>query len=107
SACHKRKPLAQTHPSMINHQPLGGVQRQATDIDIQAMEILRMREELNRILVHHTGQGMDKIQKDTDRDFFMTAEQAKDYRIVDEVISSKPTTRAISEAQALAAQVQK
>jgi len=66
-----------------------------------------MREELNRILVHHTGQGMDKIQKDTDRDFFMTAEQAKDYRIVDEVISSKPTTRAISEAQALAAQVQK
>jgi ATP-dependent Clp protease protease subunit len=66
-----------------------------------------MREELNRILVHHTGQGMEKIQKDTDRDFFMTAEQAKDYRIVDEVISSKPTTRAISEAQALAAQVQK
>jgi len=49
-----------------------------------------MREELNRILVHHTGQGMEKIQKDTDRDFFMTAEQAKDYRIVDEVISSNP-----------------
>ena len=65
------------------------------------------REELNRILVHHTGQGIDKIQKDTDRDFFMTAEQAKEYRIVDEVISSKPTTRAISEAAALAAQVQK
>src|SRR5437773_994912 len=77
------------------------------DKDIQGKEILRMREELNRILVHHTGQGMDKIQKDTDRDFFMTAEQAKDYRIVDEVISSEPTTRAISEAQALAAQVQK
>jgi len=89
-------------------QPLGGVQGQATDIDIQAKEILRMREELNRILVHHTGQGMEKIQKDTDRDFFMTAEQAKDYRIVDEVISSKPTTRAVSEQAALAAaQVQK
>jgi len=89
------------------HQPLGGVQGQATDIDIQAKEILRMREELNQILVHHTGQGMDKIQKDTDRDFFMTAEQAKEYRIVDEVISSKPTTRAVSEQAALAAQVQR
>jgi ATP-dependent Clp protease protease subunit len=79
------------------HQPLGGVQGQATDIDIQAREILRMREELNRILVHHTGQDMDKITKDTDRDFFMTAEQAKEYRIVDEVISSKPTPRPVSD----------
>ena len=75
----------------------GGVQGQATDIDIQAKEILRMREELNRILVHHTGQSMDKIQRDTDRDFFMTAEQAKDYRIVDEVITSKPITRPLPE----------
>jgi ATP-dependent Clp protease protease subunit len=56
-----------------------------------------MREELNRILVHHTGQEMEKITKDTDRDFFMTAEQAKEYRIVDEVISSKPTTRSVPE----------
>ena len=63
----------------------------------QAKEILRMREELNRILVHHTGQNMEKIQRDTDRDFFMTAEQAKEYRIVDEVISSKPTTRPVAE----------
>jgi len=101
----KGKRFALPHARIMIHQPLGGVQGQATDIDIQAKEILRMREELNRILVHHTGQGMEKIQKDTDRDFFMTAEQAKDYRIVDEVISSKPTTRAISEAQALAAQV--
>jgi len=61
-----------------------------------------MREELNRILVHHTGQNMEKIQRDTDRDFFMTAEQAKDYRIVDEVIASKPTTRPVSEQAALA-----
>jgi len=67
-------------------------------------KILRMREELNRILVHHTGQSMEKIQRDTDRDFFMTAEMAKEYRIVDEVISSKPTTRAVSEASALAGQ---
>jgi ATP-dependent Clp protease protease subunit len=101
------KRFALPHARIMIHQPLGGVQGQATDIDIQAKEILRMREELNRILVHHTGQGMDKIEKDTDRDFFMTAEQAKDYRIVDEVISSKPTTRAVSEQAALAAQVQR
>ena len=73
------------------------MQGQATDIDIQAKEILRMREELNRTLAHHTGQSMEKIQRDTDRDFFMTAEQAKEYRIVDEVISSKPTTRPVLE----------
>ena len=56
-----------------------------------------MREELNRILVHHTGLSMEKIQRDTDRDFFMTADQAKEYHIVDEVISSKPTTRPVAE----------
>ena len=91
----KGKRFALPHARIMIHQPLGGVQGQATDIDIQAKEILRMREELNRILVHHTGQSMDKIQKDTDRDFFMTAEQAKEYRIVDEVISSKPTPRPV------------
>ena len=101
------KRFALPHARIMIHQPLGGVQGQATDIDIQAKEILRMREELNRILVHHTGQGMEKIEKDTDRDFFMTAEQAKDYRIVDEVISSKPTTRAVSEQAAMAAQAQR
>ena len=100
----KGKRFALPHARIMIHQPLGGVQGQATDIDIQAKEILRMREELNRILVHHTGQSMEKIQRDTDRDFFMTAEQAKEYRIVDEVISSKPTTRAVSEASALAGQ---
>ncbi len=89
--------LLLTAGTIMIHQPLGGVQGQATDIDIQAKEILRMREELNRILVHHTGQSMEKIQRDTDRDFFMTAEQAKEYRLVDEVISSKPTTRPVSE----------
>jgi len=100
------KRFALPHARIMIHQPLGGVQGQATDIDIQAKEILRMREELNRILVYHTGQAMEKIERDTDRDFFMTAEQAKDYRIVDEVISSKPTTRPVSEQAALAAQVQ-
>ena len=100
----KGKRQALPNARIMIHQPLGGVQGQATDIDIQAKEILRMREELNRILVHHTGQGMDKIQRDTDRDFFMTAEQAKEYRIVDEVISSKPTTRPVSEAAALTIQ---
>ena len=100
----KGKRFALPHARIMIHQPLGGVQGQATDIEIQAKEILRMREELNRILVHHTGQSVDKIQRDTDRDFFMTAEQAKEYRIVDEVISSKPTTRPVSEAAALAIQ---
>ena len=93
----KGKRFALPHARILIHQPLGGVQGQATDIDIQAREILRMREELNRILVHHTGQSMEKIQRDTDRDFFMTAEQAKDYRIVDEVITSRPIMSPVPE----------
>jgi len=96
------KRFALPHARIMIHQPLGGVQGQATDIDIQAREILRMREELNRILLHHTGQTMEKIQRDTDRDFFMTAEQAKEYKIVDEVISSKPTPRPAADAPAMA-----
>jgi ATP-dependent Clp protease protease subunit len=98
----KNKRFALPHARIMIHQPLGGVQGQATDIDIQAKEILRMREELNRILLHHTGQTMEKIQRDTDRDFFMTADQAKEYHIVDEVISSKPTPRSVSDAPAMA-----
>ena len=98
----KNKRFALPHARIMIHQPLGGVQGQATDIDIQAREILRMREELNRILLHHTGQTMEKIQRDTDRDFFMTADQAKEYHIVDEVISSKPTPRSVPDAPAMA-----
>jgi ATP-dependent Clp protease protease subunit len=98
----KGKRFALPHARIMIHQPLGGVQGQATDIDIQAREILRMREELNRILLHHTGQTMEKIQRDTDRDFFMTAEQAKEYKIVDEVISSKPTPKSVENAPAMA-----
>jgi ATP-dependent Clp protease protease subunit len=97
----KGKRFALPHARIMIHQPLGGVQGQATDIDIQAKEILRVRDELNRIFVHHTGQSLEQIQRDTDRDFFMTPEQARAYGIVDEVISSKPTTRAVTEAAAL------
>jgi ATP-dependent Clp protease protease subunit len=84
----KGKRFALPHSRIMIHQPLAGVQGQATDIDIQAREILRLRDELNRILVHHTGQAVEKITQDTDRDFFMTAEQAKEYGIVDQVIAS-------------------
>src|SRR6267143_2609350 len=93
----KAKRFALPHSRIMIHQPLGGFQGQAADIDIQAREILRMREELNNILVHHTGQSMDKIQQDSDRDFFMTAEQAKDYRIFDEVITSRLITPPLPE----------
>src|SRR5262245_1767202 len=84
----KGKRFALPHSRIMIHQPLAGVQGQATDIDIQAREILRIRDELNRIMVTHTGQPMERIQRDTDRDFFMTAEQAKDYGLVDHVIAS-------------------
>jgi ATP-dependent Clp protease protease subunit len=93
------KRFALPHSRIMIHQPLAGVQGQATDIDIQAREILRIRDELNRILVHHTGQPLERIAKDTDRDFFMTAEQAKDYGIVDDVIvSHAPVLRAAAAA---------
>jgi ATP-dependent Clp protease protease subunit len=84
----KGKRFALPHSRIMIHQPLAGVQGQATDIDIQAREILRIRDELNRIMVQHTGQAIERIQRDTDRDFFMTAELAKEYGIVDHVIAS-------------------
>ena len=82
----KGKRFALPHARIMIHQPLGGVQGQATDIDIQAREILRMRETINEILVRHTGQPMEAIRRDTDRDFFMSPEQAREYGIIDEVI---------------------
>jgi ATP-dependent Clp protease, protease subunit len=95
----KGKRFALPHSRIMIHQPLAGVQGQATDIDIQAREILRIRDELNRILVTHTGQQVERISKDTDRDFFMTAEQAKEYGIVDQVIvSHAPVLRAAAAA---------
>jgi ATP-dependent Clp protease protease subunit len=72
------------------HQPLGGVQGQATDIDIQAREIIRLREQMNNILVKHTGQSLKKIEKDTDRDLFLTGKQSVEYGLVDEVIVTRP-----------------
>jgi ATP-dependent Clp protease, protease subunit len=85
----KGKRSALPHARIMIHQPLGGVQGQAVDIDIQAREILRMREELNKILVKHTHQPLEKIERDTDRDFFMSAEQAKEYGIIDDVIEHR------------------
>ena len=86
----KAKRFALPHSRIMIHQPLGGFQGQATDIDIQAREILRMREELNGILMKHTGQGLKKIEKDTDRDMFMSGKQAQEYGLVDEVITTRP-----------------
>jgi ATP-dependent Clp protease protease subunit len=89
SAGTQGKRFALPNSRIIIHQPLGGVQGQASDIDIQAREILRMRESLNQILVETTGQSLDKIAQDTDRDYIMTAEQCKDYGIIDEVITQR------------------
>jgi ATP-dependent Clp protease, protease subunit len=75
------------HSRILLHQPYGGVGGQATDIEIQAKEILRMREMLEQILAAHTGQPLERIHKDTDRDFIMSAAEAKDYGIIDEIIS--------------------
>ena len=74
------------HATIHLHQPLGGAQGQATDIEIQAKEILRLKEELNRILVHHTGQTAEAIQRDTERDFYMDGETAKEFGLIDEVL---------------------
>ncbi len=86
----KGKRYALPHARIMIHQPLGGFQGTATDVDIQAREILRMREELNNILMKHTGQSLKKIEKDTDRDLFMTGKQALEYGLVDEVIVNRP-----------------
>ena len=83
----KGKRFALPHSQVMIHQPLGGVQGQATEIEIHAREILRMRKELNGILSKHTGQPIDVIQKDTERDNFMTAEEAKAYGLIDEILT--------------------
>jgi ATP-dependent Clp protease protease subunit len=77
------------HSRVLIHQPHGGASGQAVDIEIQAKEIVRMREALDSILAHHTGQDVEKVARDTDRDFIMSATEAKDYGIVDEVISNR------------------
>lgn len=82
----KGKRTALPHARILIHQPLGGFHGQATDIDIQAREILRLKEELNHILAELTGQPLTKIQTDTERDYYMTGPQAKEYGIIDEII---------------------
>ncbi len=86
----KGKRFSLPHARILIHQPLGGFQGQATDVEIQAKEILRLREELNRILAQHTGQPIERINQDTERDFYMSGQQAKDYGLIDEVITSRP-----------------
>lgn len=89
AAGEKGKRYALPHARILIHQPLGGFQGQATDIDIQAREILRLKEDLNNILAELTGQPLSKIKSDTERDYYMTGEQAKQYGIIDEVIVKK------------------
>jgi ATP-dependent Clp protease protease subunit len=84
------KRYALPHSRILIHQPMGGFQGQATDVEIQAKEILRLREELNRILSKHTSQTLAKIQVDTERDFYMAGSQAKEYGIIDEVVVQRP-----------------
>jgi ATP-dependent Clp protease protease subunit len=93
TAGHKGRRYALPHSRIMIHQPLGGAQGQAVDLEIQAREILRMREELNNIFVRHSGQKIAKIEKDTDRDMFMSPEQAVEYGLIDEVIVSRGTSK--------------
>ena len=94
----KGKRYALPHARIMIHQPLGGAQGQSTDIQIQAKEILRLREVGNEILAHHTGQDTEKINVDTDRDNFMSAEEAKEYGLIDEVVLRPKDTSADSKA---------
>ena len=87
----KGKRFSLPHARILIHQPLGGFQGQATDIDIHAREILRTRDKLNELLVKHTGQPLERIKADTERDYFMSAIESKEYGIIDEVLIQKPT----------------
>ena len=86
----KGKRYALPNARVMIHQPMGGFQGQATEIDIHAKEILKIRERLNQILSHHTGQPLDKIEHDTERDYFMSGDEAKGYGLIDEVILRSP-----------------
>lgn len=91
AAGERGKRFALPHSRILIHQPLGGFQGQATDIDIQAREILRLKDELNQILSDLTRQTLEKIKNDTERDYFMTSAQAKEYGVIDEIVVRKPT----------------
>ncbi len=93
----KGKRFALPHSRIMIHQPLGGVEGQATDIEIHAREILRIRKVLNEIPAEKTGQSLEKIMKDTDRNYFMSADEAKDYGLIDQVISSSESSKSKTE----------
>jgi ATP-dependent Clp protease protease subunit len=88
----KGKRFSLTHSRIMIHQPLGGFQGQATDIHIHAQEILRMKKKLNELLAEHTGQTVEKVESDTERDYFMSGEDAKNYGIIDEIIARNIVT---------------
>ena len=88
----KGKRFSLPHSRVMIHQPWGGAQGTASDISIHAKEILKLKDDLNKILAHHTGQPLERIEKDTDRDFFMSATEAKNYGLVDQVITSRDET---------------
>ncbi|MBC8499165.1 MAG: ATP-dependent Clp endopeptidase proteolytic subunit ClpP [Candidatus Atribacteria bacterium] len=88
----KGKRFALPNSRIMVHQPLGGAQGQVTDIEIQTRELKRIKDSINKILTHHTGQKLEKVEKDTERDFYMTAQESKEYGLVDEVIKSREET---------------
>lgn len=91
SAGAKGKRMSLPNSRIMIHQPLGGAQGQATDIEIQAKEILYLKKKLNQHLANHTGQPLERIEEDTERDFFMSAEESKDYGLIDHVIARRPS----------------
>jgi ATP-dependent Clp protease protease subunit len=90
AAGEKGKRFALPNAKVMIHQPLGGTQGQATEIEIHAREILKTREQLNRILADRTGQPLEKIERDTERDYYLSADESKDYGLVDQVIAKRP-----------------
>jgi len=96
----KNKRYSLPNSRILIHQPMGGFQGQASDIEIQANEIIRMKHTLNDILVKHTGKNLEQIQKDTDRDYFMSGAEAKEYGIIDHVITNRDDLNNIIEAEA-------
>jgi len=95
----KGKRYSLPNSRILIHQPMGGFQGQASDIEIQAKEILRMKDTLNQILVSHTGKSMEQIQNDTDRDFFMSGAEAKNYGIIDHVIMNRDDLDQLEETE--------
>ncbi len=91
AAGQKGKRYALPHARILIHQPMGGFSGQATDVEIQAREMLRLKHELNEILTRHTNQPIDRIERDTDRDYYMSGEQASEYGLIDAVIQKRPT----------------